>query len=282
MTTSQAQSPERGSPDFIILGFPKCGTQAVLHNLGAHPEIHVHPAEIGYFGLDRMSRAEYLELFRTHKPLTGEKTATYVYSDAAMAQIRREVPSARLILCLRHPIHMLHSFYHFRVSNHGKPWARATIDGKRWSLERIIRTGMELSWVSVEAVEYVRHLRERILPWADPGRVLFVVQERLQRDMQGEFDRIHAFLGVAPRVRDYAIVNSSSGGRDLYPSIRYDTPDYREALDWLIQHLDPFNQALFELLGDDLPEWRHYDRLYRGLADGEVPEVPPAPGPAVR
>jgi hypothetical protein len=85
------------------------------------------------------------------------------------------------------------------------------------------------------------------------------------------------FWGLPPQVRNYAIVNSWSGGRDLYPSIHYDTPAYRESLAWLIQHLEPYNQALFDLLGDDIPEWRHYDQLYRGLADADVPVILPSP-----
>ena len=36
-------------PNVLIVGFPRCGTSALLHNLGKHPEVHAHPHEVGFF-----------------------------------------------------------------------------------------------------------------------------------------------------------------------------------------------------------------------------------------
>jgi len=59
----------------VIVGFPKCGTHALLLNLGEHPDVFAYPQEVSFFGRDRLTLDEYRRLFDSDRALAGEKTA---------------------------------------------------------------------------------------------------------------------------------------------------------------------------------------------------------------
>jgi len=138
-------------PNFFIAGAPKAGTTSLYHYSSQHPEIYVSLIkEPNYFAfeirLERFSESlrpqaeqdtrdlrgisgrplrekrfggvvtewhDYLKLFQQAegRKAIGEASVCYLWSESAAANIRRNIPDARIILVLRNPIEMAISIY---------------------------------------------------------------------------------------------------------------------------------------------------------------------------
>jgi hypothetical protein len=120
------EKPVLRTPDFFIVGAPKCGTTALNDYLREHPEIFI-PAkkEIHFFGSDlvfqkqRLALPEYLSYFSATRDekRVGESSVWYLYSQRAAAEIKEFCPSARIIIMLRNPVDMMHSLHSQRLFN---------------------------------------------------------------------------------------------------------------------------------------------------------------------
>ena len=107
-------------PDFFIIGAPRCGTTAWSLYLGKHPDVFFSDVkEPHYFSDDfpmhqGMDLDTYLNLFSaaSHQHLrVGEGSVWYLYSRDAAHRIHEFNPAARLIICLRNPVDMVHSLH---------------------------------------------------------------------------------------------------------------------------------------------------------------------------
>jgi hypothetical protein len=138
-------------PNFFIAGAPKSGTTSLYHYLDQHPDIYMSLIkEPHYFApeirMEHLSehlrpRAEqdaralrayldgpmrekrfggpvtqwpdYLKLFQQARgqKAVGEASVCYLWSESAVANIRRSIPNARIILVLRDPVGMAFSMY---------------------------------------------------------------------------------------------------------------------------------------------------------------------------
>ncbi len=124
-----AANDHRGSsrlPDFFIIGAAKSGTTSLYSYLGQHPAIYLSPQkEPNYFlfiegdppyrgpagpgALRKVSVADrkaYESLFagRTDEIVAGEASHWYLYDPEVPIRIRKEIPEARFIAILRHPV----------------------------------------------------------------------------------------------------------------------------------------------------------------------------------
>jgi hypothetical protein len=125
-------------PDFFLIGAPKSGTTALYRALRRHPDIYM-PAlkEPHYFSHDpagpdwarrrstRRQRAArvttplaYFRLFSqvSGQRAIGEASTSYLRSELAARRIREQLPEAKLIAVLRHPVERAYSSYWFYVS----------------------------------------------------------------------------------------------------------------------------------------------------------------------
>lgn len=111
------------TPDFFLVGAPKCGTTALNDYLAAHPEVFMCPRkESHHFCADwsphyLSGRAEYLALFaaaRDEKRL-GESSVWHFYAPRAAAAIRQFCPAAQIIVMLRNPLEMIHALHAHRL-----------------------------------------------------------------------------------------------------------------------------------------------------------------------
>jgi Sulfotransferase domain len=105
-------------PDFFIVGAFKAGTTALYEYLRPHPQIFMpFHKEPHFFGDDltrhygRMSRAEYIALFRGAEPgqRVGEASTWYLYSTSAAREIERFTPGAQIIIQLRNPVDVMYA-----------------------------------------------------------------------------------------------------------------------------------------------------------------------------
>jgi hypothetical protein len=203
------------APDFYIVGHPKSGTTALYGALRSHPQIFMPELkEPVYFATELPRQAhrytapetldEYLALFAPALPgqLTGEASASYLWSRAAAAGIAELRPDARIVAILRDPASFLHSFHLQLVQSHNeseKDFARAL------SLEDARREGREIprrsSWPQLllysEQVRYVEQLR-RYQDAFGAEQVLVLIYDDFRAEGEGTVRKVLEFLGVDP------------------------------------------------------------------------------------
>jgi hypothetical protein len=114
-------------PDFFIVGAPRCGTTAMYNYLQQHPDIFMsQEKELNFFGSDlkfnmrQLTEEDYLSHFSEApaEKKAGDSSVIYLYSKEAAHEIKDFVGSARIIIMLRNPVHMMYSLHsHFVYLN---------------------------------------------------------------------------------------------------------------------------------------------------------------------
>ncbi len=119
------------TPNFFIVGAPKCGTTAMYNYLAAHPDVFMprtkeptffaQDLDEGKRGDDRLFTRDldqYLALFSDWRGerRVGEGSVWYLYSKIAADQIKQFAPDARIIVMLRDPVEMMHSLHAHRLA----------------------------------------------------------------------------------------------------------------------------------------------------------------------
>ncbi len=239
-------------PDFFIIGAPKCGTTALHSYLRDHPRIFMpERKEIHFFCEDlnfprRSSvrdRDEYLGLFAaaTDDMLIGEGSASYLYSDVAVAKILTANPNAKLIAILRNPVEMAYSFHSQLLTNLNED---VTDFRAAWSLQANRRNGMDIPQLCSEP----RFLQYRsvccfpdqidrlIRQVQDRGNVLICIFEDLAKEPRAVYERILEFLDLP------------SDGRTSFEKVNANTV-YRSALlNRLVRRPPPALDAAYALM----------------------------------
>ena len=111
------------TPNTFIVGAPKCGTTALCHYLGSHPNVFMcDPKEPHFFAHEDMpgrkhyykDRDKYLALFDTATPnhsTIAEGSVWYLFADTAIEKIYQFSPDAKIIVMLRRPDEMVYSYH---------------------------------------------------------------------------------------------------------------------------------------------------------------------------
>jgi hypothetical protein len=111
---------DKRRPNFFIVGAPKCGTSSLINTLRWHPNVYVPLSyEPQFFSTDfkdviDYTTDSYLELFSgvsEKQHAVGEKSVIYLYSNVATKNILEFDADARLIVMLRNPVDLLHSWH---------------------------------------------------------------------------------------------------------------------------------------------------------------------------
>ena len=194
-------------PDFFILGAPKCGTTALAHWLGEHPQVYMSAVkEPHYFSTDLAnrsitSRERYERLFREAKPehlAVGEASTWYLFSREAVPNIQREYPNVRYIVMTRDPVEMAESLYYHNVRNlhedqptFEKAWQ---LQGQRSEGKCIPADCVEPAFLQYKAACSLGSQLEELLGMVGKERVLHIALEDVRTNPQQEYQRVLAFL----------------------------------------------------------------------------------------
>lgn len=315
-----AGAAPRRLPDFVIGGAPKCGTTSLHFILAQNPAIGIPDEEIHYFDADdpvahpdflfaeggrldwfdpRPGNAAGADWYagrfapHAHKPLVGEDSTTYLFSEAAPERMRALMPEARLVFLLRDPVRRAYSQY----------WHLVRTSRTADTFERAITRQPSI----VLGSTYAPHLRRWMAAFGE-DRVRVGLLEDLIRAPQPFVDAMCAHIGapsmtldparswfnrtsypgrpallraanrigggiVTRRYRHHMGRPMGRGGRmagklhyrwfrhvmprllmsDAQPPMREDTRAY------LAQHLSARNAGLSDLLGRDLGDvWRGF------------------------
>lgn len=198
------------SPNFFIVGAPKCGTTALHTYLQGHPDIFLPRIKEPHFYLTDVagypkisSRREYNSLFRGANDqhlAVGESSVFYLYSHEAVPNILEEHPDAKFIVLLRDPVqlvHSLHSQYLYGFVESEQSFEIA------WGLQKERRQGKNLppycsfpELLQYSQVAMVGDQVERLLDHVPADRVLLVEFDEIQKSARNVYVRTLEFLDI--------------------------------------------------------------------------------------
>jgi len=258
-------------PDFLILGFPKCGTTSLYAYLASHP--NVLPAitkEILYF---THSTTKNIEYYLAHFPcitdakyITGEASPSYIMFPNIAQRVFNWFPNIKLIILLRNPAdRTISSYYHrfkyLRCDNREIEYIIArSIEQVTDTLDKFVT----LLKLKTEPVEFMRNILKNNLWMSDENEIL--------SDLIGNLYiyYIKEWLNVFPEnqiliVKSENLFNNPSESmREIYDFL--DLPDHplleypnfnpnsyssisSHSRQQLIDFFRPYNQQLEEYLG---------------------------------
>lgn len=139
------QPPPPQTLDFIVAGFPKCGTTSILFALEEHPGVIIDDKE--YCHIVRPMQQDDVNMNRLNRYLTDlQKKGATMGVRSSMTSTRQKLgikcpealknfktihrlsqysPHSKWIIGLRHPILFIQSFYNYRVlESHTRPATR--------------------------------------------------------------------------------------------------------------------------------------------------------------
>lgn len=250
------------SLDFVIAGFPKCATTSIIKYLEQFPEISCIADEPAFF-LDlppekqKYTRARYFSKFKVGK-VNGEKTPAYIYSPKAMDRLSKN-KNLKLIICVRHPILWLESFYNYRVLQSDK---FPKITGN--TLTNIVNNHKYVEGISVDRGKFAMFIRSNLLPKFDRKNIIFIVQEEFENDKKTTLDRICTFLdidktGDIRKTIELNYYNKQPYVIDLNTDKSY-VNNFRKQL---IEEYKPYNEDLFKIIGRRITLWDEIDEKIR-------------------
>lgn len=224
------------TPDFFIVGAPRCGTSAMQDYLAQHPDIFmprlppttvkgtpIETREIHFFGSDynmwwfpRVDEEEYRALFRKagDERRVGERSASYLISRSAAAEIKAFAPEASIIVILRNPVDMIHSL-HSSLLNNGREEIADLEAALESEADRTCGhggSGTDVSYVNAgffrEAVRFAAHL-ERYFETFGRENVHVVISEDFKTATARVYRDVLGFLGVDQDFEpEFRIVNA--------------------------------------------------------------------------
>jgi hypothetical protein len=257
-------------PTFFIVGAPKSGTTALDSYLADHPLIHMaRPKEPHYFATDLpryrdvSTESDYIRLFDTagDKEIGGDASVFYLYSKQAIPLIKRFDPSARLILMLRNPVDIVHSFHSqllFGGDEEIKSFAEAWhATPARKGGERIPKHCRAKELLYYDEIARLGSQLERVLEEFPREQVHVIFFEDFAADTRHEYGRVLEFLRLPDDGRtDFPRVNANRRHRIGL------TPLINRSAGWLRGPVGRIKRALaIEEIGllDRLKAW---DRVY--------------------
>jgi hypothetical protein len=175
-------------PNFLYVGAAKCASTWIYRTLQAHPQVFIPPAkEIFFFDREFHRGLDWYRSFFTDasskQMRVGELSHFYLYSREVAQQIAMILPKAKLLACVRNPIHRAWSAYLFKKRN---GLTSADFFGAAQEDPRIIAYGC-----------YAEHVHFYCRLFAsDQFRVL--VFDDLEADPVAFARDIYTYLGVDP------------------------------------------------------------------------------------
>lgn len=201
----------------FVVGAPRCGTTALSHYLGAHPDVCFSSVkEPHYFSqhdltelrgeeLRRLVDSDYLARFFGHcrdpGRLFAEGSVTYLYAAERMEPILRLWPDAKFVIALRNPLEMVPSLHQRLLYNGDETeadFARAwRLVEERRQGRRVPRTCADARWLDYREVGLLGKHVERFLAAVGEERCFIAVYDDFAADPSAQYRRLLEFLGLA-------------------------------------------------------------------------------------
>lgn len=199
----------------IVAGSTKCGTTSLYRYLADHPEVTGSIVkETRYF----LQREHALAIedncesrrgsYKSFWPSSGathcmvEATPDYMTSPGVWGRIKKEVPGAHVIICLRDPIKRLESWYRYGIQQALIP-EKTTLESY---LDVQLGEGPQSISVhpcfsALEHGRFVNYLEELYTKWSDE-KVILILAEELRKDPVEVLKNIAKTIGINPDFYD--------------------------------------------------------------------------------
>lgn len=215
-------------PNFFIVGAPKCGTTAISEYLRTHPRIFMcNPKEPHYFAMDIPGYRyadnwhDYQSLFRAADSsclAAGEASVFYLYSEVAVAEIRKRLPAARLLIMLRNPLDLAVAMHAQALLSRDE---NVTDFASAWDLCRERRNGRKLPHrcrdgkiLLYDQLPLLGRQLDRLLTFFPENQVRWWFYEDFAADPGNVYKEILAFLSVPDDGRrEFLAVNARRRAR---------------------------------------------------------------------
>jgi hypothetical protein len=177
-------------PNFLGIGVPRAGTTWLHTLLAGHPEVYVptRRKEIRFFDVYHERGLDWYEKFFCppedapwYKAI-GEISPQYFYCEECPGRIAAALPTAKLLVMLRHPVDRAYSNYGFVVQR----------GNYRGSFEEFLAarpTHLERGFYSRHLSAYLRHF--------DKSQILALLFEETVTDGANARQALATFLGVS-------------------------------------------------------------------------------------
>ena len=244
------------TPDFFIIGAPKCGTTSLANWLGSHSDIfmpsvkesHHYARDLGYS--DYRDADKYAALFRDAGPqisVIGEASAGYMHSETAIPAITAENPFAKFIVMLRNPVEMaqsLHQQLYFdgdeTIASFEKAWA---VQDERIHGRGIPIKCREPKFLIYRDVCCLGKYLNNLFSVSERENVLVLLLDDVRKDPRKEWIRVLSFLSVPDDGRtEFPVFNEAKVRRfQFLGSMASAYVKFRNAL-----NLPPLNTGFFK------------------------------------
>lgn len=173
-------------PSFLFIGPDKAGSTWLYRALKQHRSVYL-PETKELFFFDRFYEkgwSWYLDFFKSVKDeqqIVGEICHDYLFSRRACERIARDIPSVKLMVCLREPVQRAFSSYLYMIKQ-----GRVSTD---------FETALQLIGELIDHGFYARHL-EKYLQMFSRKQIHVAVFDDLVSNPQQFLNVICGFLGI--------------------------------------------------------------------------------------
>ena len=253
-------APRHALPGFLILGAQRSGTTRLYKWMTKHPQILPGTEkEIHFFDRNFRNGVPWYRLhFPTRRKLgsekvTGEATPYYLFHPRAAERIRRVLPDVKMIALLRNPVHraVSHYFREVHLGEEDLPIGEALLlEESRLQPEREKIENDEFYFSEIHHRKsyktrglYAEQLK-RYFDLFERRQLMVLSSEEFFADPEKSLHVIFSFLEV----------NAGFLPRKLVPQeIDGHTPGVPDSVYAALQkYFEPHNEALFQLLGQNL------------------------------
>ncbi|MFT7059374.1 MAG: hypothetical protein ACJASV_001883 [Pseudorhodobacter sp.] len=234
------------TPTALIVGAQNAGAIALRRNLAKHPKVLGIDRQIGFFSskwergpdwyLSQLKSACPKDQLATNPSVTIEESPSYLTAPEACARIQSFNPSMKIIACLSNPVDRAFSRYNdIRSQEPGRI---------KSSFFATAKAGIAKENHFLRAGKYAAQLA-LYLDAFGPNNVRIIVQEQWVKDPWDTLKNVFGFLGIAAETEFEVALPPRTKGK----------PMPKGARTALNAYFKPHNEALFELLGYEIPEW---------------------------
>jgi hypothetical protein len=252
----------KARPDFLIIGAQKAGTTSLYEYLTQHPLIIGNKGwkEIRYFDLpENHSKGftwylgNFPSKFEKRNRLTFDASPSYLYFQHIPELIKQELGDIKMIAILREPAdraysawQMYHSFFdnshqHLKEITDARTFTQAIED------ELAGKTTF-YPYDYVNRGKYAQQL-QNYYQYFNPNSILVLNSSQMRKDLPSVLQTVSHFLGIAPFSQD--LLQKLQQEKFNVGKYQQKSSDDLKMVEWLKNYFLPFNQELYELVGEN-------------------------------
>ena len=255
--STNSSSNGRIFPEFLLPGFPKCGSTSLWYYLNQHPNIFgTKHKETHFFSYDFKKGFNYYAMnfpINKHNPtqITFEASQSYLHDKFTMKRIQKKTPKMKFIVLFRNPVQKTISTYNDLVNNNLEVDSlhdciknedeRLAIWKKRHEYGTLTPYTYGRCLPYLHVATYVEHMKNA-LELFPREQFLFLDTQNLKNSPQSIIEKCFEFLDLPNFVVDTTKKNIGSYSSNL-------TNKAYEESSFLKKYFQPLNKQLQDLLG---------------------------------